>query len=86
MSITQHEPAETHVETQTPEPWWQLPQIWGTAATIAMWLAVLFVGVYGGDMRFSNTDGSASSIPVVAVVAVCAALATAAVARRAYKR
>ena len=80
------EPAPTPAQNQVPEPWWRLPEIWGAVGTVAMWLAVLFVGVYGGDMRFSNADGSGSSIPSVVVVAVCAALATVAVARRAFKR
>ena len=66
--------------------WWQLPEIWGTLGILIIWLAVLFVGVYGGDMRFASNDGNASSIPVVVVVAVCALPATAAVTKRAFRR
>lgn len=68
------------------EPWWRLPEIWATLSIAAMWLAVLIVGVYGNDMRFSGADGSGIAIPSVVVVAICAAAATAAVARRAFRR
>jgi hypothetical protein len=51
-----------------------------------MWLAVTFVGVYGGDMTFASPSNGTTVIPVGAVVAVCAAFATAAVSKRAFHR
>jgi hypothetical protein len=84
MSVTRAEPAETRPETQTPAPWWRLPEIWGTMAITAMWLAVIFVGVYGGDMTFASQSNDTTVIPVGAVVAVCAAVATAAVSKHAF--
>lgn len=86
MSVTRALPAETRPQTQTPAAWWRLPEIWGTLAITAMWLAVIFVGVYGGDMTFASASNGTTVIPVGAVVAVCAAVATAAVSKRAFHR
>ena len=60
----------------------QVRELWGALAIATMWLAVLFVGVYGGDVVTS--DGT--RIPSAIFVAVCASLATWAVARRAFGR
>src|SRR5215472_15925651 len=54
MSVMHTVPAERTVETQEPAPWWRLSEIWGAVAITAMWLAVTFVGVYGGDMTFAS--------------------------------
>jgi hypothetical protein len=86
MSVTQAESVETRPETQTPAVWWRLPEIWGTLAITAMWLAVTLVGVYGGDMTFASQSNGTTVIPIGAVVAVCAAIATAAVSKRAFHR
>ena len=86
MSVMYSAPAEMRPETQTPTPWWRLSEIWGTLAITAMWLAVIFVGVYGGDMSFSDASNGTTVIPVGAVVAVCAAFATASVSKRAFHR
>ena len=71
---------------RTVGPWWRLAEIWGTTAIVAMWLAVIFVGVYGGDMTFASASNGTTVIPVGAMVAVCAAFATAAVGKRAFRR
>jgi hypothetical protein len=86
MSVTQAESAKTRPETQTSAAWWRLPEIWGTLAITAMWLAVTLVGVYGGDMTFASQSNGTTVIPIGAVVAVCAAIATAAVSKRAFHR
>ncbi len=49
-----------------------------------MWLAVLFVGVFGGNVVQTDAGGSTSSWPVVVVVAVVALITTVGVARRAF--
>lgn len=59
-----------------------VPQMWGTVAIVAMWVAVLFVGVYGGDMNFHGADSSWSTIPSVVLVALFAAIGTGSVAKR----
>lgn len=59
-----------------------VPQFWGAVAIVVMWLAVLFVGVYGGD--FVSSDGT--RMPSAIFIAFFAALSTWAVARRAFGR
>jgi len=60
----------------------QIRESWGALAIVAMWLAVLFIGVYGGDVV--TADGT--RIPSAIFVAIFASLATWAVARRAFGR
>ena len=63
-----------------------VPEMWGTVCIVAMWLAVLFVGVYGADMRFNDAGGSASTIPSGVAVALFAAIGTGSVAKRVFGR
>lgn len=63
--------------------------LWPAGLAIgAMWLAVLAVGLWGGDIRTSSgTPGGTethANVPVVAIVALCALAGTIAVARRAF--
>jgi hypothetical protein len=58
---------------------------WGGVALVAMWLAVLFVGVFGGNILKTGVGGESSSVPVVVVVAVAALLATIPVAHSAFR-
>jgi hypothetical protein len=60
--------------------------MWATVAIVAMWVAVLFVGVYGGDATFHNTDSSSSTIPAGVLVALFAAIGTGSVAKRVFAR
>lgn len=85
MTVTQEQPVRTRLETRTPEPWWRLSQIWGAVAITAMWLAVTLVGVYGGDMTFASPGNGTTVVPTGAVVAICAAIATASVSKRAFR-
>ena len=89
MSVTQQQPAVTTPPTPAPGPgsgpWWRLDLVWGAVSIVVMWLAVIVVGVNGSDMTFRGADTSSSTIPVVAVIAICAALATAAIARRVFR-
>jgi hypothetical protein len=63
-----------------------VPEMWATVAIFAMWMAVLFVGVYGGDMTFHSVDSSWSTIPSVVAVALFAAIGTGSVAKRVFGR
>lgn len=58
---------------------------WGGVSLVTIWLAVLFVGVFGGDIQIASVDGSRSSWPVVVVVALAAFLATVSVGRWAFR-
>lgn len=59
-------------------------ELWGGIALVTIWLAVLFVGVFGGDIVTTSAGGDGSSVPVVVVVAVVALLATISVGRWAF--
>ena len=86
------------MSTQTPPPssnrpismsrpsgsWLHARELWGGVAIISMWLAVLFVGIFGGNVVKSSPGGESSSWPVVVVVAVVALIGTVVVGRRAF--
>ena len=64
-----------------------VPAFWGAVSIIAMWLAVLFDGIYGNDMIFNgNTGGGPTIIPSAVAVALFAFIGTIAVAKRAFAR
>ncbi len=56
--------------------WLYSKQLWAGLSIIAMWLAVLIVGVWGGSILHTSADGSSSSVPVVIIVAGVAFIAT----------
>ena len=60
-------------------------EMWATVAIVAMWVAVLFVGVYGGEATFHSVDSSFSTIPSVVFVALFAAFGTGSVAKRVFR-
>jgi hypothetical protein len=59
-------------------------EMWAAVAIVAMWVAVLFVGVYGGEATFHSVDSSISSIPSGVLVALFAAIGTGSVAKRVF--
>jgi hypothetical protein len=63
-----------------------VPAFWGTLAIVAMWLAVLFDGIFGGDMVFSDPANGTTTIPSSVLVALFAFVGTAAVAKRVFPR
>ena len=60
--------------------WLEKPQLWGAITIATMWIAVLFVGVFGPDIV--GQDGT--RVPSVIVVAFFACISTVGVARRAF--
>ena len=55
--------------------WWASTRAWAGISIVAMWTAVLFVGVFGPDfVSASTTDRTA--IPSVVLVAICAMVGT----------
>lgn len=63
-----------------------VPEMWAAVSIVAMWVAVLFVGVYGGTMTFHGADTSWSNIPSGVAVAIFAAIGTGSVAKRVFGR
>lgn len=64
--------------------WLESRPLWAAIAIVVMWLAVLFVGVFGGDIVSQTAGGTSSSVPVVVVVAGIALVGTLVVGRRAF--
>ena len=59
--------------------------MWAGLSIITMWLAVLFVGLFGGDIvNTSGPGGSTSSVPVVVVLLPFVLPATIVAARRGF--
>jgi hypothetical protein len=62
-----------------------VPAFWGALTIVVMWLAVLFDGVFGGDMVFnSSSPPSVTTIPSAVLVALFAVIGTASVAKRVF--
>lgn len=62
-----------------------VPAFWGSVAIVAMWLAVLFDGVFGSDMVFNNPTNGSTTIPSAVLVALFAVIGTAYVAKRVFR-
>ncbi|MGZ4248102.1 MAG: hypothetical protein ACXVUE_07320 [Solirubrobacteraceae bacterium] len=56
--------------------WLYARPLWAGLSIISMWLAVLFVGVFGGNIVSATAAGGSSSVPVVVVVAGLALIAS----------
>jgi hypothetical protein len=86
MTTTLHEQSAV----QTPRESWTsrvfVPEMWATVSIVAMWIAVLVVGVYGGTITFHAVDSSWSTIPAGVPVAMFAAIGTVSVAKRVFGR
>jgi hypothetical protein len=74
--------APVHLPARAGFVWLERTQFWGSVSIVIMWLAVLFVGVWGSDIV--GSDGA--RVPSVIVVALFACIATVSVARRAFVR
>ena len=85
MSVMTHEPSTGEPVRQGIADRLLVPGFWATLSIVAMWLAVLFDGIFGGDMTFANPPG-VTTIPSVVLVALFAVIGTSAVAKRAFGR
>jgi len=85
MTATMHEPSTSGPARDGIATRFLVPAFWGAVSIVAMWLAVLFDGVFGGDMVFSKSGSGPTIIPSAVMVALFAFLGTTAVARRAFR-
>ena len=86
MSVMTHEPSTGGPIRQDIASRLLVPGFWAAVCIVTMWLAVLFDGIFGGDMTFTNSSSQVTVMPSVVAVALFAAIATAAVAKRAFAR
>jgi hypothetical protein len=64
----------------------RMPELWGAVAIASMWMAVLFVGIYGGDFTSVNAGSQTTTFPSAVLVALFACIGTVSVAHRAFHR
>jgi hypothetical protein len=65
--------------------WFHARALWAGVAIMTMWLAVLFVGVFGENIVSSTPGGDSTSVPVVVALLPFVLPATIVVARRGFK-
>jgi hypothetical protein len=85
MTVTTHEPSTTVTEPKDFASRLLMREFWGAASIVAMWLAVLFDGVFGANMTFTNSPSQVTTIPSVLVVAIFAVAGTVTVAKRTFR-
>lgn len=85
MTVMTHEPSTGTPIRQGIASRLLVPGFWATVSIVMMWLAVLFDGIFGGDMTFANPP-QVTVIPSAVLVALFAAIATASIAKRALGR
>ena len=61
-----------------------VPGFWGAVSIVAMWLAVLFVGIFGGNMVFANAGSGPTIIPSAVLLGLFAVIGTASIAKRVF--
>jgi hypothetical protein len=86
MESVSHGPALNRRERPPWAEFLRTPEMWGSLAIITMWLAVLFDAVFGPNFVSTNGTGTNSTtIPSGILVAFFAFLATASVAKHAFR-
>ena len=86
MTTTTHEPSTFGPVRESIAARLLVPAFWGAVSIVAMWLAVLFDGIFGGDMIFASPANGTTTIPSAVAVALFAFIGTVSVAKRAFTR
>jgi polyferredoxin len=82
MSTITHEGALTRRKTS----WLEARDLWASIAISVIWLAVLFVSLFGPDFVSTSAGGSFTKIPSGIAVAFFALFATMSIAKYGFSR
>lgn len=66
--------------------WFDARDLWASMAIAVMWLAVLFVGVFGPDFVSTSAGGNSTTIPAGIGVSFFALFATMSVAKHGFSK
>jgi hypothetical protein len=86
MTVMTHEPSTGTPTRQGIASRLLVPGFWAAVSIITIWLAVLFDGIFGGDMTFTNSPSQVTVMPSAVAVALFAAIATWGIAKRGFGR
>jgi hypothetical protein len=82
-----HEPSTDKPARQGVAARLLVPGFWGAVSIVAMWLAVMFDGIFGGDMVFGNNAGNGPTIiPSAVLLGLFAVIGTTSIAKRVFGR
>ena len=85
MTTRMHEPSTDQPAGRDIASRLLVPDFWAALSIVVMWLAVLFDGIFGGDMTFGSSTG-VTTIPSAVMLALFAVIGTSAVAKRGFGR
>jgi hypothetical protein len=83
MTTIPHEQPSSLVKRSV---WLDARDLWATVAIVVIWLAVLFVGVFGPDFVARSNDGNSTTMSSRIVVAFFALFATMSVAKYGFSK
>jgi hypothetical protein len=85
-TVMTHEPSTDKPDRRGVAALLLVPGFWGTVSIIAMWLAVMFDGIFGGDMVFANAGSGPTIIPSAVLLGLFAVIGTVSIAKRVFGR
>jgi hypothetical protein len=86
MTVMTHEPSTDKPAREGIAARLLVPGFWGAISIVAMWLTVLFVGIFGGNLTSVSAAGSVTNVPSSIILALFAVIGTASIAKRVFRR